>query len=149
MSNWINYQYRDLPDDFFEQDAFYFSSIETPLRGYPYYDKLGTRFALANVEFRFPFVHYLILGFPLPMGFQNIRGAVFMDAGSAWNDDKAFKPFESDPAGGFRLKDLAAGYGFGVRMNLGYFILRYDLAWGTDFASTTSPISYFSLGAEF
>jgi Tol biopolymer transport system component len=149
MSNWINYQYRDLPQEFFEQDAFYFSSIETPLRGYPYYDKLGTRFALANVEFRFPFVHYLILGFPLPMGFQDIRGAVFMDVGSAWNDDKAFKPFESNPSGGFRLKDLAAGYGFGVRMNLGYFILRYDLAWGTNFASTTHPINYFSLGAEF
>lgn len=150
MQNWINYQYRELPGDFFTEDNFYFSTIETPLRGYPYYDRIGTRFALANLEFRFPFVRYLILGWPLPVGFQDIRGAIFMDVGSAWDHDKAFKPIGSGGDSRFRLNDLCAGYGFGVRMNLGYFILRYDLAWATDLArSSSDPVSYYSLGAEF
>jgi len=148
MQNWINYDYQELPGEFFTEDNFYFSTIETPLRGYRYYDKIGTHFALANVEFRFPLIRYLILGL-LPIGFQDVRGALFMDVGSAWNNNKAFKPIGTNSGGSAQLKDLAAGYGFGVRMNLGYFILRYDLAWATDLVSSKHPINYFSLGAEF
>jgi outer membrane translocation and assembly module TamA len=85
------------------------------------------------------------------MGFQNIRGAVFMDMGSAWSDDKSWRPFAS--GGDFsapRLNDMKAGYGFGIRANLGFFLIKYDLAWSTDFHSSSSkPIKYFTMGAEF
>jgi hypothetical protein len=40
---------------------------------------------------------------------------------------------------------MAAGYGFGVRVNMGYFLFRYDLAWPTDFAQTYHPQQYFSI----
>ncbi len=149
MLGWMNYQYNDIPYGSWGSDLFYFSSFETPLRGSLYYDQIGTRFLLTNLEFRFPLVQYLILGWPIPWGFQNIRGAVFMDIGSAWNDDKAWKPFGTNTAGDFQLHDLRMGYGVGARANLGFFLLKYDLAWGTNLNSTNKPIHYVTLGAEF
>jgi len=44
---------------------------------------------------------------------------------------------------------LQVGYGFGPRLQLGYFVLQWDVAWRTDFLDTEKPSYYFSLGAEF
>ncbi|MDA9573055.1 outer membrane protein assembly factor, partial [Flavobacteriaceae bacterium] len=59
--------------------------------------------------------------------FNKFNGAFFIDSGNIWNindgtnDQKAiFKNFES-------LKDLAVGVGFGIRYDLGFFILRTDV----------------------
>ena len=152
MRNWLNYSYADIPEGLWDDDLFYFSTFETPLRGALYYDMIGSKFFLTNIEFRFPMIRYLILGWPLPLGFQNIRGAIFLDMGSAWENNKDFQPFQSnDAAGGFpKLKDIHAGYGVGARMNIGFLVLRYDVAWKTDFASTVpKPVHYVTLGAEF
>jgi outer membrane protein assembly factor BamA len=150
MLGWINYEYSDVAYTLSGADNFYFSTFVTPLRGYPYYSKIGTRFVLANMEFRFPLIRYLILGWPLPFGFQNIRGALFLDMGTAWDNDKAFKPFGEGSVGIPKLNDLVAGYGIGLRMNMGFFLLKYDLAWATDFATTQPrPVHYFTMGAEF
>ena len=111
---------------------------------------IGTRFFLANIEFRFPLVRYLILGWPLPFGFQNVRGALFMDIGSAWSDDSQWRPFAaSESVGLFRLDDMRAGFGIGARMNLGFFLLKYDVAWPTNFEHTGKAVHYFTMGAEF
>lgn len=73
-----------------------------------------------------------------------------MDIGSAWSDDALWKPFTSGSLGMFKLNDLKAGYGFGARLNMGFLLLKYDVAWRTDFARTdTHPVHYFTLGAEF
>jgi len=152
MRNWLNYEYADIPEGLWDDDLFYFSTFETPLRGALYYDMIGSKFFLTNIEFRFPMIRYLILGWPLPLGFQNIRGAIFMDMGSAWEDNNKWQPFASnDAAGGLpKLNDVMAGYGFGARLNIGFLLLRYDVAWATDFASTADkPVHYFTLGAEF
>lgn len=151
MSNWINYKYRDVIDETLEEDMFFFSSFEGPLRGTRFYEMLGRQFTLANLEFRFPLIQYLILGWPLRLGFQNIRGVAFMDIGSAWNNYKSWKPLKSNPSNGFlQLNDLKSGYGFGARVNMGFLLLRYDIAWQTDFAATLSnPVHYWSIGADF
>ena len=54
-------------------------------------------------------------------------------------------------AGGVKkLRDIKVGFGFGMRMNLGFFLLRYDLAWSTDFhVVSDKPSYYFSFGADF
>jgi len=150
MMGWLNYRYSDIPSDFWAtNDMFFFSSFETPMRGAVYYSMVGTRFMLTNIEFRFPLIRYLILGWPLQIGFQNIRGVVFTDIGSAWYDDKKWTPVEFNN-GSFRLKDMMAGFGFGARVNLGFFLLKYDIAWKTNFAVTSKePVHYFTLGAEF
>ncbi|MCF0208800.1 MAG: BamA/TamA family outer membrane protein, partial [Bacteroidaceae bacterium] len=52
--------------------------------------------------------------------------AVFVDAGNLWT----LRNYEDQPGGQFRLKnllkELAVGYGAGLRLNFDYFILRFD-----------------------
>jgi outer membrane protein assembly factor BamA len=122
------------------------------LRGLDYGELTGTRIALTNLEFRYPLIDQLSLGFPLPLTLRGVRGVFFLDMGAAWfreNGLEDFKPFSSGGTIG-KLNDVKAGYGFGVRMNLGFFIIRYDLAQRTDFSRNIGRSrSYFSLGAEY
>ncbi len=146
-TNWIGS--RDLDPTVYEVENLYFADVVTPLRGVPYYEISGDRYALVNWEFRYPVLQVLAMRFPLPLVISNIRGAVFADAGAAWfgNDFK----FGTSEGGRTRLADVRSGFGFGLRMNLfGLALLRWDLAWGTDFNTVTDrPTSYFSLGADF
>ena len=92
------------------------------LRGYDRRSLFGTRLFLANVEYRFPLLRRIVLGLPFEgMELPAIDGAVFADAGNAW---EKFEPFP-DPKGSL---------GFSLRTNLaGYLVLRYDVARRTDF----------------
>ncbi len=148
-SMWLNYNSRYgnlLVDDI---DDIYFSSFEMPMRGGLYYERVGNRFFLTNVEFRFPLIRYFLMGWPLPIGLQNVRGALFVDTGSAWNYSD-FKAFDKTDAGWPKLNDIFMGYGVGMRLNMGFFILRFDAAWSTDWVdSSAKPVYYFSIGPEF
>ncbi len=118
-----------------------------PVRGYDYNALNGTRFGIANVELRFPLVRYLILG-ALPIGFQNMLGAAFIDVGSAWSDTKAWRAYQSTPDG-VQTKDLLVGTGFGARFFFFGFPLRVDVAWSFNGSGFSTPMWYFSLGPEF
>lgn len=132
----------------YEIENLYFSSIITPLRGYDYYQITGTRYAVSNLEFRFPFIDYFQMRFPVKLGLSRIGGALFMDMGAAWKKGTEFKGGTSE--GGSRLVGIKTGFGFGARANLGFLLLRYDMAWRTDFHSVAPHTKhYFSLGAEF
>jgi Tol biopolymer transport system component len=146
VSSWIS---PDLANqNIYSLNNLYFSSRVTPLRGYEYFEIEGTRYLLSNFEFRYPFIQNLTFGFP-PFSLRYITGAMFLDLGSAWTNTKAWQGGTSE-GGSSRLKDIKAGFGFGARINLGIFVLRYDAGWKTDFANVSAkPIHYFSLGAEF
>ncbi|MDE2886751.1 MAG: BamA/TamA family outer membrane protein, partial [Gemmatimonadota bacterium] len=126
-----------------DRQRIFFSSFVWPLRGADVFEMAGDSYVLANVAFRFPLLRQLALGWPLPLFFQNVQGELFLDAGSAFNRD-SFEPWEARD-GGFELRDLKAGYGLGVRVNMGLALFRYDLAWPTDFAETGHPKQYFSI----
>jgi outer membrane protein assembly factor BamA len=59
--------------------------------------------------------------------FWKLDGAAFIDAGNIWT----LRDYAEQPGGQFHLKDfpsqLAVSYGLGMRFNLSYFILRFDL----------------------
>lgn len=84
------------------------------LRGYPRWSIRGEKLWLTSQELRFPFLDALGLQFPFGgLVFSSIRGALFFDAGSAW-DDKYTETFGS--------------IGGGLRMNFGgVLVLRYDI----------------------
>ncbi|HTY38257.1 MAG TPA: biopolymer transporter Tol [Bacteroidota bacterium] len=119
-----------------------------PVRGYDYNALNGTRFGVANLELRFPLVRYLILG-ALPVGFQNMLGAAFIDVGSAWSNTREWRAFQPNPDGGTEHKDLLVGTGFGARFFFFGFPLRIDMAWNFNGSGFSQPIWYFSLGPEF
>ncbi len=85
------------------------------LRGYPRFSVRGKKLWFASAELRFPLIDLFALHFPLNINFNfpYIRGAVFFDAGSAW--DKKYK-------------ETLGSIGVGARMNLfGIIGLRYDM----------------------
>ena len=126
----------------------YFGNVITPLRGYKYFDVAGTKFFLTNLELRYPFVEHFVMKFPLPLSIHYINGAIFYDMGAAWDENKKFKGGTTE--GGSKLEDIKAGFGFGARANLGFLVLKYDVAWQTNFDSVSpKPKHYVSLGAEF
>jgi Tol biopolymer transport system component len=140
--NWLFYE---VNLDEYEKniDQTTYSDFVTPMRGFAYIGLSGTRVALFNSEFRFPFIREISVVWPLPMQIRYISGAFFTDIGNAWDKDKQL---DNIP-----LPDkLYGGIGFGLRANLGIFILRYDRGWPTDFRTwLRAPTNYFSLGAEF
>ena len=148
VDNWLNYKFGQNLDAFNITD-FYFSQFVTPLRGADYYEMIGTRYALLNVEVRVPLVDYFIARFPLPLGIAGIRGAGFLDVGSAWNSDQRFRATEKNANGETVLRDLVAGYGWGFRANLGIFLLRMDAVWRTNLAGSSKPRYLFSFGTDF
>ena len=58
--------------------------------------------------------------------FWKFEGAAFVDAGNVWNT----RNYMDQPGGQFRFnsfyKQIAVAYGVGLRLNLNYFILRFD-----------------------
>ena len=147
VGNWISpdFTYNNI----YGIQSLYFSRLVTPLRGYNYFDIRGTRYALLNLEFRYPFVDYFVMKFPLHIALSGVSGNLFYDMGAAWDDTKRFKGANSENSF-LRLKDIKSGFGIGARANLGFVVLKFDTAWKTDFQSVSpKPVYYFSLGAEF
>ncbi|MDP6669011.1 MAG: hypothetical protein QF492_03750 [Candidatus Krumholzibacteria bacterium] len=118
------------------------------LRGYDYLEFSGTRSILGSVEWRFPFIRYLMLGGPIPFAWGNIGGAIFADFGAAWKESDIFDPWETDEDG-FLLRDLHGDIGYGFRMDLGGVLLMWDIAWPMDFRELGDRRHHISIGAQF
>ncbi|MDQ3002145.1 MAG: hypothetical protein M3Y08_12910 [Fibrobacterota bacterium] len=119
-------------------EEFYFSQFDFPLRGFDYYEFKGTRKFVSNIEFRYPFIREFSIVWPIPIALRYVMGNVFADYGGAWSSGNAFD-------------EMGLGLGYGLRMNLGIFVLKYTRAYAIDGVGThTNPQrDYWSLGAEF
>jgi len=107
------------------------------LRLYPRWSLHGKRILLISQELRFPLIDRLGIYLPVAaLQFTGIRGALFVDAGNAWNDKWP----------GFR-----GSFGFGVRLNLGnMLVLRLDIGRRTDFHSVgKKTLTQFFFGWDF
>lgn len=84
------------------------------LRGWPWWSIRGTKRWLTSHELRFPLLDSF--GFNFPFGNVTlglIRGALFFDAGNAWDS---------------KYGETLGSIGFGLRFNvLGVLVLRYDI----------------------
>ncbi len=145
--NWINYEVENNELPIEDIKDFAFSTPIMPLRGFNYNAASGSKFMLANLEFRFPLFQYLVFG-PLPLGFQNIQGVLFTDIGSVWTNNKKLQ-FIQRTDEGIVTKDLLWGFGIGTRLFLLYFPFKFDVAWSYDLKHFSKPKYYISLGADF
>ena len=84
------------------------------LRGWPRFSIRGEKIWLSSLELRFPLIEQLGIKFPFfSLGFWGIRGAIFFDMGSAWDNT---------------YETTLGSVGFGFRFNLfGVLTLRYDI----------------------
>src|SRR5436309_5713526 len=92
----------------------------------------GPQIAVVNAELRFPLTRSLVLGF-LPVGLPPIEGAIFYDAGLAWNGTSC----DGTPGSCVVLyrngrdpeiyREPLRSWGASIRMNLlGFVVLRFD-----------------------
>ncbi len=92
-------------------------SYKTPdsLAANGFFDEAGDIKLEANIEYRFPLVSIL-------------HGALFLDAGNIWlaRDDPT-RPGAKFSGKTF-LDEIAVGTGLGLRVDLSFFVLRFDLA---------------------
>jgi len=104
----------------------------------------GRKKALASIELRYPLISRLDMAFPIPLSINNLRGSIFVDAGSVWDIDKNFIGAIDGT-----LNDIKFGYGFGPRLNLGIFILKFDIAWASDWSQTSKPTYFITINEDF
>lgn len=145
--NWINYQFEENRIPIESAEDFLFLTPVLPLRGYNYSQLLGTKYALMNLELHFPLIKLLVTS-PLPLLFQNIRGVAFLDIGSAWSRNSDFRGTIRDKYGNVYTKDLLIGTGFGTRMFLFGFLLKFDFAWNYNLMNFSDTKFYISLGTD-
>ncbi len=148
VESWINPTFEGGYVPLENAEDYLFLQTGLPLRGYNYNAAIGSKYALFNFEFRYPFFALLQAG-PLPIGLQSIGGAMFFDAGSAWNNEKEFVAFTKDSRGNTVTRDLLMGMGTGARIFFLAFLVRLDVAWAWNYNGFSQPKYYFSLGADF
>lgn len=123
------------------------------LRGYRYYDfetvdnLAGTKMALMSLEYRVPFVDYLIFGWPQRWGLTGIGATTYVDLGTAWNHKVRF--FNEDSHGHWGMDELHGNFGLGLRANFMFLPMRFDWAWRTDLRRVEGVTFQFSIGPEF
>jgi len=89
------------------------------------YDQIADMKVMFNLEYRFKLISF-------------INGAVFIDAGNIWavdkNDNRAGALFDL-----YRFyREIALGTGFGTRIDLSFFIIRFDF--GIPLYDPSSPL---------
>jgi outer membrane protein assembly factor BamA len=91
----------------------YFGGGSWDLRGWPRWSVRGEKMWLSSVELRFPLLDNIGFNFPFfGLNFTNVRGAIFFDAGSAWDD---------------RYIETLGSLGCGIRVNFfNAIVFRYD-----------------------
>lgn len=119
------------------------------IRGFPDFSLRGTNVVFSNLELRFPFINALGVVGPLPLGFFNLRGAVFTDIGAVWTSDRAFRGTMVNPEGNRTTQDLLGSVGVGARSSLGFVLLRLDVAWPNYVSYWGRPRWHFSLSPQF
>lgn len=118
-----------------------------------FFDQSGNLRLEGNLEYRFPLVSYL-------------KGALFIDAGNVWltnqieisNDESEASQALNDQLvtqgtfGSDWAKELGVGVGFGLRVDIQSFVIRFDLAspWRTPYLpeGERSRVPFFDGGSD-
>lgn len=89
------------------------------LRGYPAYDRGGTQYHLAQIEYRFPIWRVNAGILTLPVYLNRIHAAVYADAGDAFSGALDFERLRVG-VGGHVMIDFTLGYVLPFTLRVGY-----------------------------
>ena len=150
IANWLNYELDNNYINFLANyEDLYFSEYVLPVRGAPYFGYVGNHYTALNAEFRFPFIEYLSMKWPISLVLGNVRGEIFSDMVKTWDESQLEDRTLSD-ALITNQGNTFWGAGYGMRMNLGIFVLRYDMAFDMSEAKLWDNRQHiWSLGLDF
>lgn len=97
-----------------------------------YLDQAGDFKFEANAEYRFDIV-------------SNLNGAWFIDAGNVWNLRKDDSHPDGKIGDGGLLNSIALGTGFGLRYDLEFLVLRFDIGVGIHAPYDTGRRGYYNI----
>lgn len=104
----------------------------SPVPSWSYILQVGDLKFETNAEWRFPLV-------------GGLKGALFLDAGNIW----FLTPQEEIPGGCIDaktfFKEIALGTGFGLRYDLDFLVLRFDIGMGLHAPYDTGKSGYFNM----
>ena len=99
---------------------------------YSYIDETGDLKLEANIEYRFPII-------------ANLYGAAFIDAGNVW----LMRENDKQPGGKINMSDfgktIALGTGVGLRYDLDFLVIRFDLGIGIHAPYDTGKTGYYNM----
>jgi hypothetical protein len=107
-------------------------------RGADYGQIYGSRIALANAEIRFPIIPTTEL----------LRGVLFLDTATAWQEGQAYQPVRIGGPLGYHLDSVHMAVGFGFRAYVG-LPLRFDVALPTDLQRNGDWRTMFAIGYDY
>ncbi|MEO1449713.1 MAG: BamA/TamA family outer membrane protein, partial [Bacteroidota bacterium] len=139
--------------------SIHFLNFVTPVRGFRYNTRNGSRFVAANFELRIPVTRMLRRALS-SRALYNLEVIPFVDAGTVWVEGNPFsqkKPtdtqyFTEGPLT-IKLQTLKSpfliGFGSGVKTRVLGWTLRMDIAWGVDDYTLQRPMFTTSFARNF
>jgi hypothetical protein len=149
----------DFPIESAQLPRFHYMEYVTPIRGFRFNGRNGTKFVAANAELRIPasriFRNYLNTN-PL----YSLELIPFFDFGTTWTTGNPLSqknPIETQVVNSYPLaitvqtlkSPFLMGFGAGARLQVFGYSTRIDLAWGVDDYTILSPKLHLSLGKNF
>ena len=106
----------------------------------------GGGLVLANLEWRFPLIDYLIMPW---LQLRGLRGRVFLDVGAAWYEMPGFPDYYDFWQDG-KLNDGVSSYGIGFSVNVFGLPMHWDFSKRWDFEDTLGTLETdFWVGIRF
>lgn len=158
---WLFSQFTNPSDYPIESDlaSFHFMEFVTPVHGFQFNARNGSKFFAANAELRIPASRILrtsLSSNPL----YNVELIPFFDIGTAWdvgNPLSQKNPIDTETIDSYPLSitvqtlksPFVMGFGAGARMMLLGYDVRMDLGWGVEDYTVLNPRLHVSLGKNF
>lgn len=157
LSKWNNPG--DFPIESPNLPALHYMEYVTPIRGFQFNGRNGTKYVAANAELRIPVSRIFMKSLNTNPAY-NIEIIPFFDIGSTWTQGNPLSqknPIDTEVINSYPLtitvqtlkSPFLMGFGAGTRMQMFGYSMRFDLAWGVDDYTILSPRLHLSLGKNF
>nr|MBP6721575.1 BamA/TamA family outer membrane protein [Bacteroidia bacterium] len=149
----------DFPIESPHLPALHYMEYITPIRGFQFNGRNGTKFVAANAELRIPLSRIMLNSLNTNPAY-NIELIPFFDIGTTWTQGNPLSqknPIDTQVINSYPLtitvqtlkSPFLMGFGAGTRLQMFGYSMRADLAWGVEDYTILSPRLHLSLGKNF